>query len=70
MRLRAVHGLGIMAPRHARVKRAAFADTFNAAEVLGMRPEDRNLLQVRQAFAELQVTPMAWQARAGGSHAL
>jgi hypothetical protein len=110
------------------VRRAAFADTFNAAEVMAMRPEDRNARQVQQAFAdgatldepekhiafprspgapgdahpkisfndegnqrpwktaapareydtqtvmlgaaELQVTPMAWQARTGGSHAL
>lgn len=52
------------------VRRAAFAGTFNASEVMAMRPEDRNVLQVQQAFAELQMTPMAWQARAGGSRAL
>ena len=110
------------------VRRAAFADTFNAAEVMAMRPEDGNARQVQQAFADgatldelekpiaflrslgapgdahpmisfnddddrkpwktdqpareddtqtvtlgaakLQVTPMARQTRAGGSHAL
>jgi hypothetical protein len=70
------------------VRRAAFAETFNAVEVMAMRPEDRNARQVQQAFADgatldeldmqtvtlgaakLQVTPMAWQTRAGGSHAL
>ena len=110
------------------VRRPAFADTFNAAEVMAMRPEDRNARQVQQAFADgatldelkkhiaflstlgapgaahpvisfnddddhkpwktdqpareddtqtvtpgaakLQVTPMAWQTRTGGSHAL
>jgi hypothetical protein len=34
------------------VRRAAFADTFNAAEVMAMRPEDRNARQVQQAFAD------------------
>jgi hypothetical protein len=110
------------------VRRAAFADTFNAAEVLAMRPGDGNARQARQAFADgaaadelekhiacprsvgapgdaypmisfnddddhkpwktdqpareddtqtvrlgaakLQVTPMAWQIRTGGGHAL
>jgi hypothetical protein len=110
------------------VRRAAFADTFNAAEVMAMRPEDRKAHQVQQALAggatlnelekhiaflrspgapgdahpkiscsdedhqkpwktdqparedgthtvtpgaaELQVTPMAWQARTGGRRAL
>ena len=32
--------------------RAAFADTFNAAEVMAMRPEDRNARQVQQALAD------------------
>jgi len=32
--------------------RAAFADTFNAAEVMAMRPEDRNARQVRQVVAD------------------
>ena len=110
------------------VRRAAFADTFYAAEVMAMRPGDRNARQVQQALAggaaldelgkhsaflrspgapgdahpmisfnaeddqkpwktdqpareddtqtvtpgagKLPVTPMAWQTRAGGSHAL
>jgi hypothetical protein len=110
------------------VRQAAFADTFNAAEVTAMRPEDRNARQVQQAFAggatldepekdvaflrspgaprgahpmisfnddddrkpwktdqpareddtptvtlgaaRLRVTPVAWQTRTGGSHAL
>jgi hypothetical protein len=110
------------------VRRAAFADTFNAAEVMAMRPGDRNARQVQQALAggatldepekhiaflrspgapggahpmiscsdeddhkpwktdqparedgtqavtpeaaRLRVTPMAWRARTGGSHAL
>jgi hypothetical protein len=34
------------------VSRAAFADTFNAAEVMAMRPGDRNARQVQQAFAD------------------
>ena len=34
------------------VRRAAFADTFNAAEVMAMRPEDENARQVQQAFAD------------------
>ena len=109
-------------------RRAAFADTFNAAEVTAMRPGDRNARQAQQAFAggatpdelekhiaflrcpggpgdahpiisfndednhkpwktdqpareddtqtvtpgaaRLQLTPMAWQTRTGGSHAL
>jgi len=34
------------------VRRAAFADTFKAAEVMAMRPEDGNARQVRQAFAD------------------
>lgn len=33
-------------------RRAAFADTFNAAEVTAMRPEDKNARQVQQAFAD------------------
>ena len=33
------------------VRRAAFADTFHAAEVMAMRPEDGNARQVQQAFA-------------------
>jgi hypothetical protein len=106
------------------VRQAAFADTFNAAEVMAMRPGDGNARQVQQAFvggatldelekhiaflrspgahpmisfnddddrkpwktdqpareddtqtvtlgaARLRVTPVAWQARTGGSHAL
>jgi hypothetical protein len=110
------------------VRRAAFADTFNAAEVMAMRPEDRNARQVQQGVADgatldelekhiaflrspgapgdahlmisfndednqrpwktdqpgreddtqtvvlgaakLQVTPMAWQTRTEGRHAL
>jgi hypothetical protein len=31
---------------------AASADTFNAAEVMAMRPEDKNARQVQQAFAD------------------
>ena len=34
------------------VRRAAFADTFDAAEVMAMRPEDGNARQVQQAFAD------------------
>jgi hypothetical protein len=34
------------------VRRAAFADTFNAAEVMAMRPEDRNARQVQQAVSD------------------
>jgi hypothetical protein len=34
------------------VRRAAFADTFNAAEVMAMRPEDVNARQVQRAFAD------------------
>ena len=34
------------------VRRAAFADTFNAAEVMAMRPEDGNARRVQQAFAD------------------
>jgi hypothetical protein len=34
------------------VRQAAFADTFNAAEVMAMRPEDRNARQVQQALAD------------------
>jgi hypothetical protein len=51
MRLRAAYGSGIMAPRRARCQAAAFADTFNAAEVMAMRPGDRNARQVQQALA-------------------
>ena len=41
-----------MALRRApRVRRAAFVDTFNAAEVMTVRPEDKNARQVQQAFA-------------------
>ena len=32
--------------------RAAFADTFDAAEVMAMRAEDRNARQVQQASAD------------------
>ena len=128
MRLRAAYGSGIMAPRRARCQAVAFADTFNAAEVIAMRPGDGNARQVQQALAggaalddlgkhvaflrspsapggahpmisfndegdqkpwktdppareddtqtvtpgagKLPVTPMAWQTRTGGSHAL
>jgi hypothetical protein len=128
MRLRTAYGSGIMGPRRARCQAAAFADTFNAAEVMAMRPGDRNARQVQQALADgaalddpgkhiaflrspgapggarpmisfndegdqepwktdqsareddtqtvtsgagkLPVTPMAWLARTGGSHAL
>jgi hypothetical protein len=38
-------------PRAPRVRRAAFVDTFNAAEVMTVRPEDKNARQVQQAFA-------------------
>ena len=42
-----------MALRRApRVRRAAFVDTFNAAEVMTVRPEDKNARQVQQAFAD------------------
>jgi len=34
------------------VRRAAFADTFNAAEVMAMGPEDRSARQVRQVVAD------------------
>jgi len=80
-------------------RRAAFADTFNAAEVMVMPPGDRNAHQAQQALAggatldherwktgqpareddtqtvtpgaaRLQATPMAWQTRTRGSHAL
>jgi hypothetical protein len=34
------------------VRRTAFADTFDAVEVLTMRPEDRNARQFQRAFAE------------------
>jgi hypothetical protein len=34
-----------------RVRRAAVAGTFNAAEVMAVRPEDKNARQVQQAFA-------------------
>ena len=34
------------------VRRAAFADTFDAAEVMAMRPEDGTARQVQQAFAD------------------
>ena len=34
------------------VRRAAFAETFNAAEVMAMRPEDGKAPQVQQAFAD------------------
>ena len=34
-----------------RVRRAAFAGTFNAAEVMAVRPEDKNARQIQQAFA-------------------
>src|SRR5690349_5125397 len=33
------------------VRRVALADTFNAAEVMAMRPGDRNARQVQQALA-------------------
>jgi hypothetical protein len=52
MRLRAVHGAGIWLRDTLGVRRAAFADTFDAAEVMAMRPEDRNARQVQQAFAD------------------
>jgi hypothetical protein len=91
------------------VRRAAFADTFKAAEVMAMPPGDKKCAPgpagqrrrrdpgrtgeahiedngkpwkagqparedgtqaVMQGAARLRVTPMAWQARAGGSHAL
>ena len=32
--------------------RAAFGDTFNGAEVMTMRAEDRNARQIQQAFAD------------------
>ena len=42
-----------MALRRApQVRRAAFVDTFNAAEVMTVRPEDKNARQVQQAFAD------------------
>lgn len=34
------------------VNRAAFADRFNAAEVMAVRPEDRNARQIQQAFPD------------------
>jgi hypothetical protein len=34
-----------------RVRRAAFAGIFNVAEVMAVRPEDKNARQVQQAFA-------------------
>ena len=33
------------------VRRAAFTDAFNAAEVRAVRPEDKNARQIQQAFA-------------------
>jgi hypothetical protein len=35
-----------------RVRRAAFVDTFTAAEVMAVRPEDKNARQVQQAFVD------------------
>ncbi len=32
--------------------RAAFVDTFNTAEVIAVRPEDKNARQIQQAFAD------------------
>ena len=52
MCLRAVQGAAIMAPRCAQVRRASLADTFNAAEMMAMRPEDKNARQVQRAFAD------------------
>ena len=34
-----------------RVRRAALVDTFNAVEVIAVRPEDKNARQIQQAFA-------------------
>jgi hypothetical protein len=34
------------------VKRAAFAVTFDVAEMMGMRPEDRDARQRHQSFAD------------------
>ena len=52
MCLRAVQGAAIMAPRCAQVRRASLADTFNAVEMMAMRPEDKNARQVQRAFAD------------------
>jgi hypothetical protein len=57
MRLRIAHDAIIIDPRRARVSAlgvrwAAFADAFDAVEVLTMRPEDRNARQFQRAFAE------------------
>jgi len=41
-----------MALRRAAGQAAAFVDTFNAAEVMAVRPEDKNARQVQQAFAD------------------
>ena len=32
--------------------RAAFVDTFNTAEVIAVRPEDKNARQIQQALAD------------------
>jgi hypothetical protein len=34
------------------VRRAAFASTFNAAEVMAVQSEDKKCIQVQQAFAD------------------
>jgi hypothetical protein len=52
MRFRAVHGASSRLRDAPGGRRAAFADTFNAAEVTAMRPEDKNARQVQQAFAD------------------
>ena len=39
-------------PARPRAGRAAFAGTFNAAEVMAVRPEDKNARRVQQAFAD------------------
>jgi hypothetical protein len=39
-------------PRARRVKRAAFVVTFNVAEMMAMRSEDRNARQRQQTFAD------------------
>ena len=41
-----------MALRRTAGQAAAFVDTFNAAEVMAVRPEDKNARQVQQAFAD------------------
>ena len=52
MRRRGVHDVATSdSTTRSRVRRAAFAGMFNVAEVMAMRPEDRNARQVQQAFA-------------------